>query len=144
MARRRALLAILAAFALLVPVSSAGAGPAANRSGEELVSYLETGKLEANRTITFDLLCGAPAGQACQITVRTKLTIKGIGSVGPLESSLPFAGGQGGTYTLKVSKRDKGIIRQNVKRSRLITEVTATNLTTGEIDVDEQTFRLKK
>lgn len=143
MNRRTSLLAVFAALALLVPATTAGAGPAANKSGEELVSYLDTGKLELGKRITYLIACGAPAGQSCQISVSNELKLKGP-DLGPISSEAPFPGGTTVEVFIELNKGARIAAKRKISAAKVVSTITATNLTTGEIDVDEQTFRLKK
>jgi len=144
--RRRTTPAIAAAaliVALLVPASQAGAGPAANASGEELISYLTGGKLKVKKKIKYLILCGAPAGQSCQVEVSNKLKLKGP-DVGPISSSAPFPGGQAIEVFIRLNKGARRAARAKIGAAKVVSEITATNLTTGEADTDRETFRLKK
>ncbi len=143
MIRRNGLLAIVAALALLVPASTAGAGPAATKSGEELITYLDTSKLELNKRINYLIACGAPAGQNCQIEVTNELKLKGP-DLGPLTTSGVFPGGQVVEVFIELNKGARVAARRKLSAAKVASTITATNLTTGEIDVDEQTFRLKR
>ena len=143
MTRLRILLPLIAALALLVPAASAGAGPAANKSGEELVVYQTTGKLELGKRLTYLIACGAPAGQFCQLEVTNELKLKGP-DLGPLTSSGVFPGGQVVEVFIELNKGARLAAKRKIGAAKVASTLTATNLTTGEIDVDEQTFRLKK
>jgi len=143
MNRRHSALAIVAALALLVPAATAGAGPAANKSGEELVVYQTTGKLELGKKITYQIACGAPAGQFCQLEVTNKLKLKGP-DLGPLTSTGDFPGGQAIEVFIELNKGARLAAKRKIKAAKVASTITATNLTTGEVDFDEQTFRLKK
>lgn len=141
---RTGLAALAATAVLLVPAASAGAGPTARASGEELVTYLTTGKLVAGRTMTYQIVCGAPATVTCNMTASSELKIKGAPNLGPLRSSAVFPGQTTVVVEFKVSKPAKKFIRKNIKKVKLKTEISATRSDTGEVDTDEQTFKLKK
>lgn len=143
MNRRHGLLAIVAALALLVPAATAGAGPAANKAGEELVFYETTGKLKLGKQVEYRIACGAPAGQFCQLEVTNELKLKGP-DLGPLTSTGVFPGGQAVEVFIKLNKGARFAVKRKIKAAKLASTITATNLTTGEVDVDDQTFRLKK
>jgi len=140
---RRTILAVVAGLALLVPAANAGAGPAAKKSGEELVVYQTTGKLKLGKRIAYLIACGAPAGQFCQLEVTNELKLKGP-DLGPLTSSGVFPGGQVVEVFIKLNKGARVAAKRKIRAAKVASTITATNLTTGEIDVDEQTFRLKK
>jgi hypothetical protein len=135
--------AAAAVAALLVPAASAGAGPTAKASGEELVTYLTGGKLKVKKKIKYLILCGAPAGQLCEIEVSNKLKLKGP-DLGPLRSSGIFAGGQAVEIVIQTNKGARKAIKAKLRAARLKSEITATNLTTGEVDFDSESFKLKK
>lgn len=139
---RRSLLAVFATLALLVPAATAGAGPAANKSGEELVTYLDTGRLKIDERISFFVFCGAPAGSGCQIEADMRVKLPGPDfRAGPLSGST--AAQTEVEVFLEPNRAARKILRIAGKRARMVTEVTATNILTGEVDTDEQTFRLK-
>lgn len=140
---RSALAATAATAVMLLPAASAGAGPTAKASGEELVTYLTTGKLKVSKNIGYLVLCGAPAGSTCQLETESKLKGKGF-KTGTIRLSGAPVGGQAVEVRLTVSKRARKAMRGAIGSAKLITKVTATNLTTGEVDEDTQTFRFKK
>jgi hypothetical protein len=143
MTRRTSLIAVLAALALLVPATTAGAGPAANKSGEELITYLDTGKLKVDERISFFVFCGAPAGSGCLVEATMTLKLPGPDvRPGPLSGSAA-AQTEVEVY-LEPNRAARKIIRAAGKKARMVTEVTATNAITGEVDTDSHTFRLKK
>jgi hypothetical protein len=139
---RTALATAATLAALLVPAASAGAGPAANKSGEELVTYLTTGKIKVKNPISFQILCGAPAPANCLVQVEAEIKVPGpnpqFSDVGTL---LP---GQVGIFEISVSKGARTFIKDNLKKSKLTATVTATNSVSGEVDVDGETFKFKK
>ena len=141
---RTALAGAAAVAVLLIPAASAGAGPTAKASGEELVGYYTDGKIKAAKAMRYQIFCGAPATAFCEMSASTKLVVKGGRNAGPLSSSGVFSGGTAVEVTFKVNKRAKRFIRRNIKRVKLRTEISATNLTTGEVDTDSETFKLKK
>ena len=140
MSRRRltALASAAAAIALLAPAAQAGAGPAANASGEEQLQYLTTGKLKVSSQINIQYICAAN----CSVTSTIEFVIPGPNfSPPPLSGS--FAGGTVIQEELTPNKSLRSFIKKNKKKSKLRSEVTATNLLTGEIDTDSQTFKFK-
>ncbi|MGH2923069.1 MAG: hypothetical protein ACRDKH_03440 [Solirubrobacterales bacterium] len=143
MPRLRILAALIAALALALPATTAGGAPTATTSGEELGTYLDTGKLKLRKRLNYLIACGAPAGQLCQLEVENKLKLKGP-DLGPLRTSGIFAGGQTVEVFIQLNKGARVAAKRNIGAAKVKSSLTATNLTTGEVDVDEQTFRLKK
>jgi hypothetical protein len=134
---RTATLVALAA-ALLVPASSAGAkGPVATKSGA-LINYVTTGKLRVGKRIDISVICSAN----CSVDTTTTIKTKGYHQTFPLSGTLQ-AGVPGGPFfkpngpLLKAMKAHPG-------RFKIVSSMTATDLTTGATDSIANTFRLKR
>jgi hypothetical protein len=144
------------AAALLVP-AAAGAGangtvslapagpgsPTATASGEELVTYQTFGKLRLDKRVTYLITCGAPAGQVCGFEVTNEIVLKGP-NVTLATSGGPFASGQLVEVFIELNKNARNAIRASGKKAKVRSEVTATNLNTGEVDFDSATFKFKR
>lgn len=144
MTRRRTGLVILAALALLVPASSAGAAPAANKSGEELMTYLETGKIEVSRELSISFLCTAPVGTDCLVSATAQFLIPGPNPPAEPAISATLPSNTELFQTLRLRKRTRNVLKDNVKKVKLRSQITVQNLATGEIDTDTEVFRFKK
>jgi hypothetical protein len=140
--RLTALAAAASAVAILVPAAPAGAGPTANKSGEELVSYLTTGKLKVKNPFSYQFLCGAPAGASCVSEVRAEIVIPGPNL--SVSSGGVIPAGVIGVHEIDTNKVVRKVIRDNIKKAKLRTTVIGTNSLTGEVDTDQQTFKFKK
>lgn len=141
MTRRRltALTAAVAAIAVLAPIQTAGAGPTAQASGEELITVLTTGKLKVKSEIRYQVVCPVD----CSISAENTFVIKGPN----VSSSIPAATFPANTVAeavLTPNKTLRNVIKDDLKKSKLRVEVTAVNIQTGEIDIDEVTFKFKK
>jgi hypothetical protein len=139
--RRRltALAAAASAVAILVPAAPAGAGPTAQKSGEELVQILTTGKLKVRSDVKVTALCAAN----CQISGQLTLKAKGPNASFFLPP-ITLVAGQTAEAVLSLNKGARRIIKEQIKTTKLKAEFTAQNSLTGEIDVDEKTFKFKR
>jgi len=144
MTRRHGLLAIFAALALLVPASTAGAGPAANKSGEELLTYLDTGKIKVSRQLSISFMCTVPTGGECLVTASAQFLTPGPNPPSEPSISATLPANTELFQTLRLRKQTRNILKNNVKKVKLRSQITVQNLTTGEIDTDSQVFRFKK
>jgi hypothetical protein len=141
--RSTALVTLAAAGALLILATPAGAGgPTAHSSGEELISFLTTGKIKAKSPLKYEFICGAPAPANCAVNVRAEIVIKGP-NVNVTNSGVLVAG-QIGIHEIEISGGLKRAIRDKIKSSKLRATVTANNTTTGEVDEDTATFKFKR
>lgn len=147
-------IAAAAAAALLVPavagasggasLAPAGAGtPTATASGEELVTYQTLGKLKVDKRVTYLIACGAPAGQTCSFEVTNTIVLPGP-NVTLHTSGGPFVSGQLVEVFIQLNKGARRAIVASGKKAKLRSEVTATNVNTGEVDFDEGVFRFKR
>lgn len=125
--------------AVLVPAASAGGAPKANASGEELVSYVTDGKLEVGGSITFQVVCGAN----CSLTSDIEIVLPGPNAKLP-QLTGTFAAFSPLDVVVELNKPARQAIKKNIKKVKLRSDVTATNLVTGEVDADSNTFKLKK
>jgi hypothetical protein len=140
--------AALATAALVAPAGAgagegltavkAGEGPTAVKSGEELVRYLTKGRLKPARRIEYRVVCGAD----CSVTATSTLVLKGP-NLGPVSSSGQFPAGGIAEVFLKPNKPARAAIKASGNAAKLVTKVRATNVLTGEVDVDSRTFRFK-
>ena len=138
--RRRTALATAATAALLLTAAPAGAGSTnATASGEELLTYLTGGKLKPSKRFAYQVICAAD----CSLSATAKVKVKG-GSLGPIVSTAVFPANQVAEAFIKPNKNLRNAIKANIRTARLITKVTATNLATGEVDVDTRTYRFKR
>ncbi|MDP9228396.1 MAG: hypothetical protein M3M99_05005 [Actinomycetota bacterium] len=127
------------AVAALIPVASAGAGPVATKSDEDVVSYyLPEPKLPVSKRIVYQATCS----QNCLLSATTELKLKGP-DIGPVTSSATFTGGTIAEAFIVINKNARRAIKQHKKAAKLKTEITGTNLFTGEIDTDSYTFKFK-
>jgi hypothetical protein len=122
--------------ALMLP-ATAGAGPTATKSGV-LINYASTGKLKVGKKISILLVCSAN----CNVDSTT--TVKGPGFrdsfqvSGPLTANIP-----GGPFfnpngpLLKQMKAETG-------KFKIVSSVTATDVTTGAVETISRAFKLKR
>jgi hypothetical protein len=137
---RPLLASIAAVVTLLVAAAPAGAGSeTARASGEELVTYLTGGKLKPRKQLRYQFVCAV----GCSVTVSSKLKLKGP-DLGPVVSSGALLAGQAGEAVIELNKGARSAIKAAVKKAKLVTQVTATNVGTGEVDVDSRTYRFKR
>lgn len=138
---RRGTAAIVAAFAatMLVVGPAAAGEPTAQKSGEELVSYLTKGKLKPAKRISYKIVCNAD----CSVTATSKLKLSGP-DIGPVSNSGSFPAGTIIEVKLTLNKAAKSAIRENIGAAKLVTSVTATDLTTAETDTDKRNFKFKR
>jgi hypothetical protein len=124
----------------LAPTAGAGSsGPTATASGEDLVSYVTTGKLKLAKRLVYQFTCSAN----CSVTATATFVLRGPNYFpGSVTGSL--GAGQVGGHELRPNKPLRRAIRRDLKPSKLRTEITATNLATGETDTDTRTFRFKR
>ena len=126
--------------ALMVAATPAGAGsPEAGASADHLLTYLTGGKLKPGKRIAYQVVCSAN----CTLTASTKLKLKGP-DIGPISSTATFNANVVAEAFIKPNKAARNAIKANIGAAKLVTEVTATDLTTGEIDVDNRTYRFKR
>jgi hypothetical protein len=139
---RIALACTAAVAALLTAAAPAGAGPNATASGEELVTFLTTGKLKVKNPISYQFICGATAPAGCIVDIEAVFVVKGpnvtVNSAGILSAQ------QIGIHEISTGKSFRRYLKDHLKSSKLRSTITATNTVTGEVDTDEQTFKFKK
>jgi hypothetical protein len=123
--------------AVVAAASLALAAPAS--AGEDLVTYLTTGKLKPSKRIAFQVVCNAN----CQLTVTSTLVLKGP-DLPPVSSSRVFAAGEIAEAFLKPNKPARNAIKEHIGISKLRTSVTATETATGVTDTDNRTYKFKK
>jgi hypothetical protein len=139
--RRRltALIAAASAVAMMLPAAPAGAAPTAQKSGEELVTIVTTGKLKIKSAMVVQYTCGAD----CSLVASAEFVIPGPNTTAP-DATGVFSAGALVEDQLTPNKALRSFMKKNIKKSKLRIEVTATNVLTGEVDVDSNTFKLKK
>jgi hypothetical protein len=149
-------IAAAVAAALLVPAAAAAGAsgtvslapaaagsPTATASGEELVTYQTFGKLKLAKRVEYLIQCGAPVGQVCGFEVTNEIVLNGPNAT--LETSGgPFPSGQLVEVFIELNKGARNAIKASGKKAKVRSEVTATNLNTGEVDFDTGTFRFKR
>jgi hypothetical protein len=125
-------------------LAPAGAGSAiATASGEELVTYQTFGKLKLDKKVTYLIACGAPVGQQCSFVVTNEIVLRGP-NLTLQTSGEGFVSGQLVEAFVKLNKGTRRAIIASGKKAKLRSEVTATNLTTGEVDFDTAVFKFKR
>jgi hypothetical protein len=140
--RRRltALIAAATAVAILVPAAPAGAGPTAQKSGEELLTIVTTGKIKVKKKISVRVACGAPN---CVVSGQLEIKVKGPNAVLPYPP-IALVNGQTADAEFTLSKGARKAIVAQIRSAKLGAEFTAQNSLTGEIDVDTKTFKFKR
>ena len=131
--------AIAAVVALIGPAASATADPQAEAAGEELVTFVTKGKLKLGKTIRYQFVCAAACNIKADVTIAlpgpnfntTPVTATNVPAGQVLEDKLKPNG-----PLLNAIKEDKG-------KAKLLATITATNVATGEIDVDKAAFKFK-
>lgn len=121
----------------MAAASLALAAPAS--AGEDLVSYLTKGKLKPSKRIAYQVVCSAN----CQLTVTSTLRVKGPDPA-PVSGTDVFDAGEIAEGFVRPNKPLRKTIRDSIGATRLHTEVSATNLATGETDTDKRTYKFKK
>jgi hypothetical protein len=108
-------------------------------AGEDLISYQTKGKMKPSKRIAYQVVCTAD----CQVTATSTLVLPGP-NLGPVSVTGAFAAGQVAEAYLKPNKPARDAIKDNIAKAKLRTEVTATNVATGETDTDKRTFKFKR
>jgi hypothetical protein len=129
---------VAVAAALLVPCSSALAdGPVATKSGA-LINYVSTGKLKIGKRIEILVVCSAN----CSVDTTTTIKAHGFHQSFPLSGTLQ-AGVPGGPFF-----KPNGPLLKDMKARpgafKIVSKMTATDLTTGAVDSIQNTFKLKR
>jgi hypothetical protein len=131
-----ALLSVLLALALPA-TAAAAADPVATKSGV-LVNYASTGKLKIAKRITILLVCSAN----CQVTARMVIVAPGPNFTsdvaGPLTAGVP-----GGPYFQPNGPLLRAM-KDEPKKFKVRSTITATNTSTGAVETISRTFGLKR
>lgn len=152
MKRRLALLATTAAALGLAIPAGAGAGSdaqaggemkivgqlGAKTAGEELVTYVTSGKLKVTKVIRYRVVCAAD----CNITTVSRLKLKGP-DLPPVRLAGAFPAGSIIEVSLKPNGPALKALKANVGAAKMVTKATATNVATGEVDSDARNFKFK-
>lgn len=129
--------ALACCLAFVAP--SGAASPRAQTSGEELVSYLTKGKLKLAKRIQYSFVCSVN----CQVTATASVKVKGP-DPSPQSNTGQFSAGLEVAQFLTPNKPLRNAIKDHIGAAKLVTEITARDLATGETDTDRRTFRFKK
>jgi len=135
--RRLLVLLIVLAGALSLPGSSVAGGPVATKSGA-LINYVTTAKLKVRRSITIPVVCSAN----CQVTSNVRIKGPGIRLnnvvTGQLSAGVP------GGHVIKPNGPLLASMKANPGRFRLVSHMTATDMSSGATDAIAHSFRLKR
>jgi hypothetical protein len=136
--RAAGLLALVAGLAM--PASSAMASRAtASVIGETLVAYSGPAKVKAAKRISFPVICAV----TCNLSADMTLALPGP-NLGPVTVQGSLQAGQAGEPFIKPNGPALQDLKANLGRSKLITSITATDVTTGETDTDTRTFKFSR
>jgi len=122
---------------LLVPASGLAGGPVATKSGA-IINYTTTGKLKVRKSITIPVVCSVN----CQVT--STVVVKGPGFKlhntvsGTLQAGVP------GGHIIKPNGPLLKSMKADTGKFRLVSHMTATDVSTGATDAIAHTFRLKR
>lgn len=138
-----------------VAPAASGSGPAARSADESLVRYLTEGRLPTRmkcppgsgapgryRCIFFFGECSAD----CKLVVRMKLVLPDR-VVGPVRASTSLDADVEPafqSYLGPLTRPTLRALRRNWWAARFRTRIRATDIVTGEVDVDRRTFRFKR
>jgi hypothetical protein len=131
------LLAVVACLALPVSSANAGGGPVATKSGT-LVHYASGYSLKVSKRIEILLVCTANCNVNATSTIKGPGFNQTVNVSGALNANVP--GGpffQPNSALLKSMKAKPG-------KFRIISNVTATDATTGAVDSISVVFKLKR
>jgi len=131
------ILALLGCLALPVASASAGGGPTARESGT-LISYVSTSPLKISKKIEIVVVCTANCNVNATSIIKGPKYKQTVPVSGGLTANTP--GGpffQPNSALLKAMKASPG-------KFRIVSNITATNATTGATDAISATFRLKR
>ena len=131
-----AVLAILAALLLPATTASAG-GPTAVKSGA-LVNYTTTGKVRIAKKLFVPFVCSA------NCSVVSNLTLKGPGVKLPDTQSATLNAGVVAAHFLQPNGPLTRALKAAPGRFKLVSSITATDVTTGATDAISNVFRLKR
>jgi hypothetical protein len=130
------LIAVTAAL-LLPGASVAGAGPVATKSGA-LINYTSTGKLRIRKSITIPVVCSANCNVTSTVTVKGPDFRLNNTVSGSLQANVP------GGHIIKPNGPLLKAMKATPGRYRLISDMTATDVSTGAQDHITHSFRLKR
>jgi hypothetical protein len=105
---------------------------------ESLVTYTKQGKLKAQRRLAYTGVCSAD----CNVTATTVLKIPGPNIAPPPVSGF-FPAGQGFEAFIKLSKAGAAFLKDNKKKSKLVTKISAVSTLTGDTDTDKRNYKFK-
>ena len=124
--------------ALLVPGSSALAdGPIATRSGA-LINYVTTAKLKVAKRINIFAVCSANCGLDTTTTIKAHGLHQTFHLSGALQAGVP-----GGPF-LKPNGPLLKAMKDKPGAFKIVSSMTATDLTTGATDAIAHNFKLKR
>lgn len=130
----------IATVALLAPLgSTAGADPQAQKSGEEIVRYVTKGKLKVAKNVKYRFVCGV----TCNVKVDATVVLPGPNFRSPPIRGTNFPAGVVLEDILKPNGPLLKAIKANKRKAKLRTKVTATDVATGQVDVDKRTYRFR-
>jgi hypothetical protein len=135
MGRAAALIAV--AGMLLLPASGLAGAPVATKSGA-LINYTTTGKLKIRKTITIPVVCSAN----CQVT--STITLKGPGFKLHNTVSGTLTAGVPGGHLIKPNGPLLKSMKASPGKFRIVSQMTATDVSTGATDSISHTFKLKR
>lgn len=127
---------VVAAVCALALLLSAGVSSAQ----APLVSYLTSGKIKVSKTMRYQFVCSVN----CSVVETTTLKL-GSQRVPTVAGPATFAAGAPieAQFIIK-SNRGVSAVRHDAKKAKLISSVTATDVTTGAQQTINRTFKLKK
>lgn len=132
-------MAAASAALLVVAVPPATAGSPQATASDHFLTFLTDGKLKVRKRLAFQVVCNAD----CNLSATTKLKLKGP-DLGPVTSTATFPAGVVAEAFLKPNQAARNAIKAKIGAARLITEVTATNVLTGEVEILRRTFKFKR
>ncbi|MGH2983409.1 MAG: hypothetical protein ACRDK5_04015 [Solirubrobacterales bacterium] len=135
---RTGIVVVALALGLLLPgIAAAGGGPTATKSGA-LVNYVSTGKLKIGKTISIVIVCSTDCNVDTTTVVKGPRFKDTENVSGPLTANVP-----GGPFFKPNGPLLKGM-KAHPGKYTVNSRVTATSLTTGAVETESRTFKLKR
>jgi len=136
--RTRTIAAVLAVVgALLLPATTASAGPTAVKSGA-LINYTSTGKVRIAKKLFVPFVCTA------NCSVVSHLVLKGPGVKLPDTQTATLNANVVAAHFLQPNGPLTKALKAAPGRFKLVSSITATDVTTGATDAISNVFKLKR
>jgi hypothetical protein len=113
--------------------------PAAAGAQTGVVSYATTGKLKVAKRIQYSIVCSVN----CQVTATSTLKLKGP-DLAPAVVPGQLAAGAAGQPFIVLNKAALRALKADVRKARLVSSVTAVDLSTGASQTINTVFKFKR